>query len=257
MVVEPRPKSNYTEQKAESYVKGRSDYPEEVIDFVLEHCHLRRGDLLIDVGSGTGISSRAFSRKGLKVIGIEPSEHMRQQAQSANDQLKDPNRPIYKEGTGENIDVPDHSANIVLAAQSFHWCDPQRALAEFARVLKPGGWIVLLWHPLDESDRFTRAYADLMRKYCRGLVENQIIHLTAGVPLLLNNSLANRNKFVFREVLDMSEEDLCNRALSDLFAPKENTEEWLNQLRGLHKKNQTNGSVVLRSLIELYVARCP
>jgi hypothetical protein len=55
----------------------------------------------------------------------------------------------------------------------------------------------------------------------------------------------------------VSEEDLCNRALSDLFAPKENQEEWLNRLKDLHKKYQPDGLANLCSLNELSIARCP
>lgn len=250
--------SDYT-GRAESYAAGRSEYPPEVIDFILEHCGLKAGDLLIDIGSGTGISSRAFSRRGLKVIGIEPSADMRRQAQLANDQLKESNEelPVYKEGSGDKFDTPDHCADAVLAAQSFHWCDPEKALPEFARVLKPGGWVVLLWNPLDQSDQFTRDYADLMRKYCHGLMDNELMHLTAGVPLLKHNLFVEQNKFVFVKKQMMSEEDLCRRSLSDLYAHTDSQarEEWLKQLNSLHNKFQENGSIVLQSLIELYVAR--
>jgi precorrin-6B methylase 2 len=93
MPVKPQPKANYTDAKSRSYAKGGAGYPDEVIDFIIEHCNLKPGDLLIDVGSGTGISSRLFGQRGLKVVGIESSEGMRQQAQLANDQLKDSNIP--------------------------------------------------------------------------------------------------------------------------------------------------------------------
>src|SRR5207244_11178545 len=62
------------------YARSRPDYPATAIDFILQHCGLRAGALLVDVASGTGLSARRFAACGLRVIGIEPNADMRRQA---------------------------------------------------------------------------------------------------------------------------------------------------------------------------------
>ena len=72
---------------ADRYAKFRPDYPREMVDFVFRKCNLRRGDVLVDVSCGTGISSRLFALRGLQVLGIEPNDDMRLQA------LEEPSPP--------------------------------------------------------------------------------------------------------------------------------------------------------------------
>src|SRR5207237_7112797 len=64
------------------YAKCRPDYPEAAVDYLLARCALVPGACLVDVGSGTGISARRFARRGLRVIGLEPNEDMRRQAEA-------------------------------------------------------------------------------------------------------------------------------------------------------------------------------
>ena len=67
---------------AEVYAKCRPDYPPSAIEYILGRCGLEPGDTLIDVGSGTGISARQFAARGLRVLGVEPNDAMRRQAEA-------------------------------------------------------------------------------------------------------------------------------------------------------------------------------
>ncbi len=67
---------------AEIYARSRPSYPSEAIDFIIAHCSLKAGDLIADIGCGTGISSRLFAERSLSVVGIEPNEEMRKQAEA-------------------------------------------------------------------------------------------------------------------------------------------------------------------------------
>ena len=91
-------------------------------------------DLVVDLGSGTGLSTRYWASRARKVIGIEPTADMRRQAER---------RAIanvsYQEGFSHRTGLPDRCADVVTCAQALHWMDPQATFAEVARILRPGG----------------------------------------------------------------------------------------------------------------------
>src|SRR5262249_34679004 len=133
---------------ADLYDRYRPDYPAAAIDCLLAHCGLVSRDRLVDVGCGTGISSRRMAACGLEVIGIEPNAQMRQRAES----VAMPTGvcpPTYRDGRAECTGLPVEFADAVLAAQAFHWFPFVEALQEFRRILKPGKWLALLWNERD------------------------------------------------------------------------------------------------------------
>src|SRR5262249_5045769 len=126
-------------------------------DFILRRCGLGPGSVVVDVGSGTGISARLLARHGLCVTGIEPNTGMRAKAEAETLPPGVP-APVYREGSAEATGLPDAIADAVLAAQAFHWFEPDASLREFHRILRPGGWVVLMWNERDPSDPCTAAY---------------------------------------------------------------------------------------------------
>src|SRR5207237_342989 len=68
---------------AANYAKYRPSYPAAALDFIEAHCELGPRSLLVDVGCGTGISSRLFAERGIPIIGVDPNDEMRQQAKTA------------------------------------------------------------------------------------------------------------------------------------------------------------------------------
>ena len=62
-----------------------------------------------------------------------------------------PGSPVVG-GDSRAVPVAAGTMDAVVAAQAFHWFDPVAALAEIARVLRPGGWLALIWNERDESD---------------------------------------------------------------------------------------------------------
>jgi len=246
---------------ADAYAKARPGYPEEVIDFVIKHCRLKAGDVLVDIGSGTGISSRVFSKRGLKVIGIEPNEEMRKQALFINSQIEGNHQlPIYQNGSGEETGLPDHSAHAVLSAQAFHWLDPEKALAEFARILKPSGWVILIWNEGNYSHALTKDYRDLVRQYSNKELDTIVkLRQNGGSPLLESRLFCRGEKLIFANEQILDEQGLLNRALSSSYLCKDPAarEALINGLKELFQQKQENGFVTLKYNLELYVARCP
>jgi len=123
---------------AESYERGRPDYPPAVVGVLMAELGLAPGDPVADLAAGTGKLTRALVAGGLDVVGIEPLEGMR--AVLAERVGED--RAVA--GIAEAIPLPDGSQRAVTVADGFHWFDAPAALADIARVLGPGGGLALL-----------------------------------------------------------------------------------------------------------------
>lgn len=104
--------------------------------------------LVVDIGCGTGLSTRIWQGQAERVIGIEPNDDMR----SVAEQLTPPGTCItYQYGTSTQTGLPDESADIVCISQAFHWMEPVATLNEVSRVLRPGGILAVIdcdWPPM-------------------------------------------------------------------------------------------------------------
>jgi ubiquinone/menaquinone biosynthesis C-methylase UbiE len=146
------------------YARCRPDYPPAAVQYILSHCRLTPGRVLVDVGSGTGISARLLAAHGLRVLGIEPNADMRLQAEAEPWEGPAP-APTYCDGRAEATGLPDAQADAVLSAQAFHWFAAEPALREFHRILRPGGWVALMWNERDGSDPCTASYGAVIRTF--------------------------------------------------------------------------------------------
>ncbi len=240
---------------AELYAKCRPDYPAEAIDFILTRCGLGPGARLVDVGSGTGISARLFARRGLEVIGIEPNADMRRQAE-AEPPLPNAPAPVYREGTAEATGLPDASADAVLAAQAFHWFNAAASLREFQRILRPGGWTVLLWNERDAADPFTAAYGAIIGSSAEAVaVEGP--RGKAGTTLLDSPLFEDARRDLFRHAQELDLEGLLGRAFSASYAPREpdRVERFAADLQAVFGRFERGGTVVLCYETSVYSAR--
>ncbi len=148
------PTGRFTERAA-AYARFRPDYPPPAWDAVLEGLGDPATLTAADIGAGTGISSRALAARGLRVIAIEPNAAMREAATPAP-------RVEWREGTAEATRLPDGSVHLVVCAQAFHWFHQPEAIAEFHRVLRPGGRLALVWNGRDRDDPLTRGYVEAL-----------------------------------------------------------------------------------------------
>jgi SAM-dependent methyltransferase len=236
------------------YARYRPSYPEEALDFIVNQCRLTRTSLLVDVGCGTGISSRLFARKGIPVIGIEPNEDMRRQAQA---EVVPPGAPVpvYQGGRAEATGLSDSSADAVLAAQAFHWFEAEPALQEFHRILKPNGWAILLWNERDESTPFMAAYGSVIRT----LPDAEMFepHHGRGEDLLSSSFFRDGEKRLFANEQVLDEEGFLGRSFSVSYAPRESiaVEQFASRLRELFRHYQKQGQVVLGYETSIFLAR--
>ena len=134
--------------RVDDYVRYRPRYPEAAIGILRDRCALGPGSVIADVGSGTGILSEELLRLGCRVFGVEPNREMRE----AGERLLAAHPGFASvDGRAEATTLPDACADLVAAGQAFHWFDRPRTRAEFVRVLRPGGWVALLWNKRRKS----------------------------------------------------------------------------------------------------------
>ena len=142
--------------RVENYIKYRPTYPREIVDLFRSEMGLTKESLVADIGSGPGIFTRLFLENGNVTYGVEPNDAMRSAAEKI---LR--GYPNFKSvnGTAEATTLPGSSVDIITAGQAFHWFKPEPTKAEFRRILKPGGWVALVWNMRQlDSTPFLREY---------------------------------------------------------------------------------------------------
>ncbi|SAK74615.1 class I SAM-dependent methyltransferase [Caballeronia ptereochthonis] len=128
---------------AESYVRGRPDYPPELAGWLVDALGLGPGASVVDLGAGTGKFTPRLVQTGARVIAVEPVDSMRARLSAALPDVQ------ALAGTAQSIPLADASVDAVVCAQSFHWFGSREALDEIHRVLKPGGRLGLVWNMRD------------------------------------------------------------------------------------------------------------
>src|SRR5262249_41515214 len=145
------------------YVRYRPVYPADVLTVLEQEAGLTSGSIVADIGSGTGISSQLFLDHGNTIFAVEPNREMRLAAEK---QLSGNPRFHSMGGTAESTTLADRSVNFIVAGQAFHWFNRQQARREFARILRPGGFVVLMWNDRRlDSTPFLRDYEALLREF--------------------------------------------------------------------------------------------
>ncbi len=230
--------------RVDNYVRYRPGYPAEVLDLLKKECGLTSESVVADIASGTGIWTRWLLSNGNAVFGVEPNAEMRK---AGDEFLKSYPRFTSVAGTAEETNLPDHSVDIVTAAQAAHWFDPSRARAEFVRILKPGGWVVLLWNErLTDSTPFLRAYEHLLLEFGTDYKEVRHERTTAEISDFFAPAAYQERVFKFEQHFDY--EGIEGRLLSSSYTPQpgqKNYEPMLGEMRKVFDEHQVNGEIVL------------
>jgi SAM-dependent methyltransferase len=131
--------------EAVAYERARPGYPGGAIDLLTAELGIGSGRRVLDLAAGTGKLTRLLVGRGADVVAVEPVAAMRAQLQRTLPDVE------VLDGAAEAVPLPDADVDVVTVAQAFHWFDRAAALAEIARVLRPGGGLAMLWNQRDES----------------------------------------------------------------------------------------------------------
>lgn len=160
MTTTPRSRARSFDSAAALYAAYRPGYPEALYD-ALEELAGRplAGARVADVGAGTGIGTAPMHARGAAVVAVEPGDGM-----AAEFRLRNPGVPIVR-GDGDRLPLAGSRFDFVTYAQSWHWTDPDRAVPEAHRVLRPGGALAIWWNDLDGSAGWVAEQGERIRAF--------------------------------------------------------------------------------------------
>jgi SAM-dependent methyltransferase len=228
--------------RVENYVRYRPGYPFEVLQLMKKECGLTAESVIADVASGTGIFTRMLLENGNPVLGVEPNPEMRA---TGKKMLAGFPRFTSVAGTAEATTLADNSVDIITAAQAAHWFDRNKARREFVRILKAGGWTVLLWNERrTDTTQFLRDYERLLLSYGTDYQDVRHERTTAEIADFFAPSKCRETVFEMRQEFDYAA--LEGRLLSSSYTPQPGDPKYQPMLRELHRvfdMNQVGGRV--------------
>ena len=251
------PASNATSRfsdRVENYVRYRPGYPAEALQVLKMECGLTSAHVIADIASGTGIWTRMLLENGDPVFGVEPNAEMR----AAGERLL-AGFPKFTSvaGTAEATTLPDASVDFVTAAQAAHWFDRAKSRREFARILKPTGWLVLLWNErVTDSTPFLRDYEQLLLTYGTDYAEVRHENTTELLHEFFEPSPFQERTFATRQEFDYS--GVEGRLLSSSYAPgpeHPNHAPMLRELRHIFDKHAVAGRAAFDYKTRVYFGR--
>lgn len=228
--------------RVDDYVKYRPDYPAELFSFVISEAGLKPGDSLADIGAGTGISTAPFLKQGLKVYAVEPNREML----SALLAIHGDSPSLFTvNGTAENTGLAEHSCSAIFCAQAFHWFDHQQALAEFNRILRPGGMVFLVWNDRNTDDTlFSIEYEAFLKTHATDYLQvDHKAYDSARLRELIPYTISERT-FENEQLLDL--DGLVGRVASSSYMPSradERYEAMVTELNSLFYRHNLGSKV--------------
>lgn len=240
--------------RVENYTRYRPGYPSEALRVVQDECGLQPGQAIADIASGTGIWTRMLLENGNPVAGVEPNAEMRQ----AGERLL-AGFPQFTSvaGTAEATTLADASVDFVTAAQAAHWFKRDEARREFVRILKPGGWLVLLWNErLTDATPFLRDYERLLLTYGTDYKDVRHERTTAVVNQFFDPAPFEERVFPMRQEFDYA--GVEGRLLSSSYVPgpeHPRHRAMLEQLRLLFAAHNVEGCLAFEYTTRVYFGR--
>ncbi len=219
-----------------NYIRYRPGYPPEALHVLKGDSGLAPIHSVADIASGTGIWTRMLLENGNKVFGVEPNAEMRQAGERL---LAGFPKFTSVAGTAEATTLPDKSVDFVTSAQAAHWFDRGRARREFGRILKPGGWLVLLWNErLTNSTAFLRDYEQLLLTFGTDYEDVRHERTIGAVNEFFDPAPFQESVLEMRQEFDYA--GLEGRLLSSSYAPEPDHPSHDPMLRDLRRIFETH-----------------
>lgn len=236
--------------RVDDYIKFRPHYPIQVIEILKSKIGFNNKGIVADIGSGTGISSEIFIDNGNKVFAVEPNTEMRQAAEKFYGENKN---FISVNGTAEHSGLSNESIDLIFCGQAFHWFNKKDSKTEFARILKPGGNVVLAWNVRNEENEFQKEYEQILtsnideyKEVTHKNITDQIIAEFFEPKAVLFDSIKNFQEFNL--------DSLKGRLQSSSYCPKKGVvhDRLFKEIETLYKKFEMNGMVRFELQTKIY-----
>lgn len=234
--------------KGEIYAKARPKYSEKLFEYL----NIKSGSAVADIGSGTGIFTKPLLERGCSVFAVEPNEDMRKKAE---EKLKSYENFISVDGTASQTKLKDNSVDFVVAAQAFHWFDPEDFRKECKRILKPHGKIIIAYNSRDTKAECTKALADLRKEFnpefhgfSNGISEEKCLEFFGNKCDIFkaeNNQTYDRQGYI-------------NRVLSSSYSLKEGDErysEYLGKIEKIFDEFSVDGKITVPAYTVAYIGK--
>ncbi len=251
------PASNATSRfsdRVENYIRYRPGYPPEALPLLKSACGLIPEHVVADIASGTGIWTRALLENGNRVFAVEPNPEMRQAGERL---LAAFPKFISVAGKAEATTLADASVDFVTAAQAAHWFDRGGSRREFNRILKPGGWLILLWNErIVDTTPFLREYEQLLLTYGTDYADVRHERTTDAVNEFFDPAPYQERAFPMRQEFDYA--GLEGRLLSSSYAPgpgHPKHEPMLAELRRIFDRHAEDGCVNIEYKTRIYFGK--
>lgn len=144
--------------QATDYARWRLDYSSALYDAIAARAGEGEGRRALDVGCGTGFVTHQLRRRGWEAVGLDFSAPMLAEARRLVGQ------PLVR-ARGEALPLTDGTVALLTCGTAFHWLAPAPALAEFRRVLVPGGWAALFWRYPGFGEHSVRIMRDVLARF--------------------------------------------------------------------------------------------
>lgn len=240
--------------RVDDYVSGRPGYPHAVVSWLEQVFDLMPPAMIADVGAGTGISAELLLTHGYDVIAIEPNDAMREAMERRLG--TDPQfRAIA--ASAEATTLPDSSVDAVIAAQAFHWFDRAKFRAECLRILKPFGFVALLWNVRRvQGSEFGVEYEALLREFGTDYLSVRHENVTDAELASFFGGPCESHRF--ENVQELDRDGLRARLLSSSYVPAQGEPKhvaMLAALGALFAKHQQDGTVDMEYDLHVHAAR--
>jgi ubiquinone/menaquinone biosynthesis C-methylase UbiE len=228
--------------RVQNYLAYRPGYTIALLDLLRAVCNFNENAVIADIGSGTGLLSELFLKNGNLVFGIEPNSEMRI---AGKNKLRTYAGFISVAGRAEATTLKTHSIDFVTAGQAFHWFDLEPTKKEFIRILKPMGWVIVVYNIARTDTPFQRVYRDFCTTYLgekSAETDDRDIY----------SKIFSERNFTEKQIAGVSQrfdfKDLTGRVCSRANAPKEGTprySEMMATLLTIFEQHQRDGEVMI------------
>lgn len=243
-------KAAYT-KKAEKYARYRWDYAPEAIQAIYDCTGLGKSSSLADIGAGTGILTRHFAGYLRQVYAVEPNPEMRRAAQALLVRIPG---CVVLDTAAEATGLPDASVDVITVAQAIHWFEPEAARREFWRILKPGGWLVILRNY--GTDEALEAAVGAISTAENGV--RPVLHAPHRVPEGYFYGAGDFEKRTYPFVLSNDWEIFLGAMLSTSFYPDEDDPAYAQfeaAARTVFERFSQGGRIATHGVTELFLGR--